>query len=165
MNGDSKHSLPIQAARQRCNRSCGLQRWKWFIFKDVAAYFHYFKVLLISMVFEWVIQECIKKQLPGYGAFRIPTKWCFRLILSRALLAKPWEPICCRHHFTAQDVICSMEGAFAASLTLCWNVEDQPTNTSVIYGFVVLWLFQKKKRKKETISLLPPAGADNNPLS
>lgn len=52
MNWDYKHSLSIQTERQKCNVSCGLRRWKWFIFKDAAACFHYDKIVLISFVFE-----------------------------------------------------------------------------------------------------------------
>lgn len=52
MNWDYKHSLSIQTERQKCNVSCGLRRWKWFIFKNAAAYSHYDKIVLISFVFE-----------------------------------------------------------------------------------------------------------------
>lgn len=65
MNWDYKHSLSIQIERQRCNISCGPRRWKWFIFKDVAAYFHYFKVLLISMVLEMTNSHVQEEQAHG----------------------------------------------------------------------------------------------------
>lgn len=65
MNWDYKHSLSIQIEWQRCNISCGPRRWKWFIFKDVAAYFHYFKVLLISMVLEMTNSHIQEEQAHG----------------------------------------------------------------------------------------------------
>lgn len=65
MNWDHKHSLSIQIERQRCNISCGPRRWKWFIFKDVAAYFHYFKVLLISMVLGMTNSHVQEEQAQG----------------------------------------------------------------------------------------------------
>lgn len=65
MNWDYKHSLSIQIARQRCNISCGLRRWKWFIFKNVAASFHYFKVLLISVVLAMTNSHVQEEQAHG----------------------------------------------------------------------------------------------------
>ena len=68
MNWDYTHSLSIQTEQQRWNISCGLWRWKWFIFKDVAAYFHYFKVLLISMVLE-MTNSCVQEEEAGIVIF------------------------------------------------------------------------------------------------
>ena len=74
MNWDYKHSLSIQIERQRWNISCALWRWKWFIFKDVAAYFHYFKVLLISMVLEMTDSRVQEKEA-GIVIFLHTSEW------------------------------------------------------------------------------------------
>lgn len=75
MNWDYKHSLSIQIERQRCNISCGLRRWKWFTFKDVAASFHYFKVLSISMG-RAMTDSRVREEQDGGGwdFFHAPTK-------------------------------------------------------------------------------------------
>ena len=74
MNWDYKHSLSIQIERQRWNISCGLWRWKWFIFKDVAAYSHYFKVLLISMVLE-MTNSRVQEEEAGIVIFLHTSEW------------------------------------------------------------------------------------------
>lgn len=75
MNWDYKHSLSIQIERQRCNISCGLRRWKWFIFKDVAASFHYFKVLFISVVLEPTNSHVQEEQAHGGCDFFPACQW------------------------------------------------------------------------------------------
>lgn len=74
MNWDYKHSLSIQIERQRSNISCGPRRWKWFIVKDVAAFFHYFKGLLISLVFEMTNSHVQQEQLHGDWGLRMSVK-------------------------------------------------------------------------------------------
>lgn len=176
MNWDYKHSLSIQTEQQRWNISCGLWRWKWFIFKDVAAYFHYFKVLLISMVLE-MTNSRVQEEEAGIVFFLHTSEWeATPRICCLCCGSEPW--VLFMAGCTIQQSLISSGRTMVSNIQrfLCTHPKGPQPLLSTIHAsaahlpyhrHLLHWL-HSQPRTSLSISpapLLTPAGMKNNPCS